>query len=56
MDFEDEEDNLKPEKLLIYQKGKQIFDMVHKIADLIPEDKDPDDDIPFQGFDLDRDK
>ncbi len=29
MDFEDEEDDPKPEKLPIYQKGKQIFDMVH---------------------------
>ena len=40
MDSEDEEDDPKPEKLPIYQKGKQIFDMVHKIADLIPEDND----------------
>lgn len=40
MDFEDEEDNPKPEKLPIYQKGKQIFDMVHKIADLIPENNE----------------
>jgi hypothetical protein len=37
MSFEDEEDNPKPEKLLIYQKGKEIFDMVHKITALIPE-------------------
>ena len=40
MDFEDEEDNPKPDKLPIYQKGKQIFDMVHKIADLIPENNE----------------
>jgi hypothetical protein len=40
MDFEDEEDNPKPENLPIYQKGKQIFDMVHKIADLIPENNE----------------
>jgi hypothetical protein len=40
MDSEDEEDDPKPEKLPIYQKGKQIFDMVHKIADLIPENNE----------------
>jgi hypothetical protein len=40
MDFEDEEDTPKPEKLPIYQKGKQIFDLVHKIADLIPEENE----------------
>ena len=40
MDFEDEEDDPKPEKLPIYQKGKQIFDMVQKIADLIPENNE----------------
>ena len=40
MDFEDEEDDPKPEKLPIYQKGKQIFDMVNRIADLIPENNE----------------
>ncbi len=40
MDFEDEEDDPKPEKLPIYQKGIQIFDMVQKIADLIPENNE----------------
>lgn len=28
MDSEDEEDDPKPEKLPIYRKGKEIFDMV----------------------------
>jgi hypothetical protein len=37
MDSEDEEDDLRPEQLPIYWKGKEIFDMVHKIAALIPE-------------------
>jgi hypothetical protein len=40
MDSEDEEDDPKPEKLPIYRKGKEIFDMVHKIADLIPENNE----------------
>ena len=40
MNFEDEEENLKPEKLLIYRKGKEIFDMVHKITALIPENNE----------------
>jgi hypothetical protein len=33
----EDDDILKPEKLTIYQKGKEIFDMVNKIAALIPE-------------------
>ena len=40
MDFEDEEDNPKPEKLPIYRKGKEVFDMVNKIASLIPENNE----------------
>jgi len=40
MNSEDEDDNPKPEILPIYQKGKQIFVMVHKIADLIPENNE----------------
>ncbi len=40
MDSDDEEDKPKPEKLPIYQKGKEIFDMVRKIADLIPENNE----------------
>ena len=40
MNSEDEDDSLKPEKLPIYQKGKEIFDMVNKIASLIPENNE----------------
>jgi hypothetical protein len=40
MDSEDEEDDPKPEKLPIYRKGIEIFDMVNKIADLIPENNE----------------
>jgi hypothetical protein len=40
MDSEDEEDDPKPEKLPIYRKGKEIFDMVNKIASLIPENNE----------------
>ena len=40
MNSEDDDDNLKPERLPIYLKGKEIFDMVRKIADLIPEDNE----------------
>lgn len=36
--FSDDEDDIpQPEKLPIYQKGKEIFDIVCKITDLIPE-------------------
>ena len=36
--YSDEEDDIiKPEKLPIYLKGKEIFDMVEKITALIPE-------------------
>jgi hypothetical protein len=34
---DDEDDIAQTERLPIYRKGKEIFDMVHKIADLIPE-------------------
>ena len=40
MNSEDEEDAVNPRRLPIYLKGKEIFDMVHKIADLIPEDNE----------------
>ncbi|HBE41597.1 MAG TPA: hypothetical protein DDW27_10420 [Bacteroidales bacterium] len=37
---EEDDDFIKPEKLPIYRKGKEIFDMVRKITDLIPEDNE----------------
>ena len=37
MNSDDEDDIVLPDKLPIYQKGKEIFDMVNKIAALIPE-------------------
>jgi hypothetical protein len=40
MDSEDEYDDPKPEKLPIYRKGKEIFDMVNKIAALIPDNNE----------------
>ena len=40
MSSEDEEDDPKPEKLPIYRKGKEIFDIVNKIAALIPENNE----------------
>jgi hypothetical protein len=36
----DEEKTLKPETLPIYIKGKEIFDVVLKICDLIPEENE----------------
>jgi hypothetical protein len=36
-DDDDEDDIVHPETLPIYHKGKEIFDMVMKITDLIPE-------------------
>jgi hypothetical protein len=37
--MEDEENDRKdPETLAIYKKGREIFDVVHRIGDLIPED------------------
>ena len=58
--FDDEND---PKELPIYKKGREIYEVVHQICELIPEDdemlghvksimlEDPDDDIPFNGFD-----
>lgn len=40
MDSDDDDKIPDPEKLPIYQKGKEIFDMVHKIAALIPENNE----------------
>ena len=40
MNSEDEDDNLKPESLPIYRKGKEIFDIVNKIAALISENNE----------------
>jgi hypothetical protein len=37
MDSDEDDDIIMPEKLPIYLKGKEIFDIVSKIADLIPE-------------------
>jgi hypothetical protein len=37
MNSDDEDDIIQPEKLPIYRKGKEIFDMVNKITELIPE-------------------
>ncbi|HOP58890.1 MAG TPA: hypothetical protein PLR52_05670 [Bacteroidales bacterium] len=37
MNSEEENDMVMPESLPIYQKGEEIFDMVSKITDLIPE-------------------
>jgi hypothetical protein len=39
-DDDDDDDVLKPEKLPIFRKGKEIFDLVRKITDLIPEDNE----------------
>lgn len=36
-----EEDNIDPGSLPIFRKGKEIFDVVSKIADLIPDDNEP---------------
>lgn len=37
MNSDDEDDIARPEKLPVYRKGREIFNMVSKIADLIPE-------------------
>ena len=37
---EEDDDFIKPEILPIYRKGMEIFDMVRKITDLIPEDNE----------------
>lgn len=36
-----EEEFLDPEAIPLYRKGKEIFDLVHKISELIPEDDEP---------------
>jgi hypothetical protein len=40
MDSDEDDDVIKPEKLPIFMKGKEIFDLVHKITDLIPDNDD----------------
>jgi hypothetical protein len=40
MNSNDEDDIVQPEKLPFYRKGKEIFDLVIKITDLIPEDNE----------------
>jgi hypothetical protein len=40
MSSDDEEDAINAERLPIYLKGKEIFDMVCKLADLIPENNE----------------
>jgi hypothetical protein len=40
MNSDEEEDNVQPERLSIYQKGKEILDIVIKITALIPEDNE----------------
>ena len=40
MNSEEDDDIINPEKLPIYLKGKEIFDMVNKITSLIPEDNE----------------
>lgn len=40
MNSDDEDDIARPEKLPVYRKGREIFDMVSKIADLIPENNE----------------
>jgi hypothetical protein len=40
MNSEEEDDIINPEKLPIYLKGKEIFDLVNKITALIPEDNE----------------
>ena len=37
MNSDEEDEVVRPERLPIYRKGKEIFDMVRKIADLIPD-------------------
>jgi len=40
MNSEEDDDIINPEKLPIYLKGKEIFDLVNKITALIPEDNE----------------
>jgi len=37
MNSDEEDDIVRPERLPIYRKGKEIFDVVNKICALIPE-------------------
>jgi hypothetical protein len=37
---EEDDDVVSPEKLPVYRKGKEIFDLVHRITDLIPEENE----------------
>jgi hypothetical protein len=40
MNSDEEDDIVKPEKLPIYQKGKEILDLIKRITDLIPENNE----------------
>lgn len=40
MNSEEDDDIINPEKLPVYIKGKEIFDLVNKITALIPEDNE----------------
>jgi len=40
MNSDEDDDITRPERLPIYRKGKEIFDMVNKITDLIPENNE----------------
>lgn len=38
--MKEEEDRINPKELAIYKKGKEIFDVVHQISELIPDDNE----------------
>ncbi|MCB0490307.1 MAG: hypothetical protein R2820_06810 [Cyclobacteriaceae bacterium] len=38
--MEEDEEYIDPEELPIYKKGKEIFDVVHRLTQLIPEDNE----------------
>jgi hypothetical protein len=38
--LKEEEDFINPKELAIYKKGKEIFDVVHQITELIPDDNE----------------
>jgi hypothetical protein len=40
MNSDEDDDIARPERLPIYRKGKEIFDMVNKITELIPENNE----------------
>jgi hypothetical protein len=40
MNSDEEDDIVSPEKLPIYRKGKEIFDLIKRITDLIPENNE----------------